>query len=101
MSSTDKWTISDLEKWTERIEEAASSFGLDWYPQEFEIVDYETMLGLMAYHGLPSYYPHWSFGKAYERQATLYEYGFAGLPYELVININPCVAYLMDENSLA
>lgn len=101
MSSTDNWTISDLEKWVEKIEEVASSFGLDWYPQEFEIVDYETMLGLMAYHGVPSYYPHWSFGKAYERQATLYDYGFAGLPYELVINTNPCVAYLMNENSLA
>ena len=101
MSSTDEWTVSDLEKWVKRIEEAAASFGLDWYPQEFEIVDYETMLGLMAYHGMPSYYPHWSFGKAYERQTTLYEYGYAGLPYELVINTNPCVAYLMNENSLA
>ena len=101
MNSTDKWTASDLEKWSEKIEKIASSFGLDWYPQEFEIVDYETMLGLMAYHGIPSYYPHWSFGKAYERQATLYEYDFAGLPYELVINTNPCAAYLMNENSLA
>lgn len=101
MSSVNKWTVLDLEEWAKKIEDIASSFGLDWYPQEFEVVDYETMLGLMTYHGLPSYYPHWSFGKAHERQVTLYEYGLVGLPYELVINTTPCVAYLMNENSLA
>lgn len=95
------YTISELEDWTKRIEDVASSFGLDWYPQEFEIVDHETMLGLQAYHGIPSYYPHWSFGKAYERTATLYSYGFVNLPYELVINTNPCVAYLGNQNPLA
>lgn len=95
------YKISDLENWAKRVEEITASFGLDWYPQEFEIIDYETMIGLQAYHGLPSYYPHWSFGKAYERNATFYRYGFVNLPYELVINTSPCVAYLMDQNPLA
>lgn len=95
------YKISDLENWAKKIEEVAAGFGLDWYPQEFEVIDYETMLGLQAYHGIPSYYPHWSFGKAYERNATFYGYGFVNLPYELVINTNPCIAYLMDQNPLA
>lgn len=94
------YTVHDLEDWTKRIEDVAAEFGLDWYPQEFEIVDYEMMLGTLAYHGIPSYYPHWSFGKAYERQATLYKYGLTYLPYELVINSNPSIAYLMNENPL-
>lgn len=93
-------TVNDLEDWTKRVEDIAAGFGLDWYPQEFEIVDYEMMLGTLAYHGIPSYYPHWSFGKAYERQATLYKYGLTYLPYELVINSNPSIAYLMNENPL-
>src|SRR3989344_8680434 len=94
------YTVKDLEDWTKRIEDVAAGFELDWYSQEFEVVDYEMMLGIMAYHGIPSYYPHWSFGKAYERQATLYRYGLTYLPYELVINSNPSIAYLMNENPL-
>lgn len=58
------------------------------------------MIGYMAYSGMPSHYSHWSFGKNYERQKTLYEYGVSGLPYEMVINSNPCIAYLMRDNSL-
>src|SRR3546814_645179 len=58
------------------------------------------MLGYMAYHGMPSHYPHWSYGKAYERLKTLYDHGMTGLPYEMVINSDPCLAYLVKENSL-
>ena len=54
----------------------------------------------MAYSGLPSHYSHWSYGKAYERLKTMYDYGVTGLPYEMVINSNPCLAYLMRDNSL-
>ena len=49
---------------------------------------------------MPSHYPHWSYGKAYEKQKTLYDYGVSGLPYEMVINSNPVLAYLMRDNSL-
>ena len=58
------------------------------------------MLGYMAYHGMPSHYPHWSFGKAFEQTKTMYDHGVSGLPYEMVINSNPCLAYLMRDNSL-
>src|SRR3990172_538928 len=49
---------------------------------------------------MPSHYPHWSYGKAYEKLKTLYDYGVSGLPYEMVINSNPCLAYLMKDNTL-
>lgn len=74
--------------------------GLNFYPQEFEIVTYEDMLGCEAYMGMPMRYHHWSFGKAYERKKTYYHYNLTGLPYEMVINSNPCLAYLMKDNTL-
>jgi len=74
--------------------------GLDYYPQEFEIVSYDDMLGYEAYMGMPVRYRHWSFGKAYERKKTFYHYNLTGLPYEMVINSNPCLAYLMKDNTL-
>jgi len=94
------YTIRELEGWSERILTLARQHGLDTYPQEFEICDHEQMLGYMAYSGMPSHYPHWSYGKGYEKLKTLYDYGVGGLPYEMVINSNPCIAYLMRDNTL-
>src|SRR5918993_370204 len=94
------WTVRDLEYWDERIRERVAELGLDCYPQEFEVCDQNAMLGYMAYHGMPSHYPHWSFGKAFEQTKTMYDHGVSGLPYEMVINSNPCLAYLMRDNSL-
>jgi Uncharacterized conserved protein len=74
--------------------------GLDYYPQEFEVINYKEMLGYEAYTGMPSRYPHWSFGKAYERTKTLFDYNLTGLPYEMVINCDPCLAYLMRDNTI-
>lgn len=92
--------FQDLEKWSNIIEKRSQEFGLDCYEQEFEIVSYEDMLCYEAYSGMPSHYPHWSFGKSYEKLKTLYSYDLTGLPYEIVINSDPCIAYLMKENSL-
>jgi stage V sporulation protein R len=94
------FSIADLERWDDRIREKADQFGLDVYPQEFEMCDHNDMLGYMAYSGMPSHYPHWSYGKSYEKLKTLYDYGVSGLPYEMVINSNPALAYLMRDNSL-
>lgn len=94
------WTVQDLETWDTAIREVVAGTKLDCYPQEFEICDHEQMLGLMAYSGMPSHYPHWSFGKAFEQQKTMYDHGVSGLPYEMVINSNPCLGYLMRDNSL-
>ena len=94
------YTMSDLETWEERIREKVDEFGLDPYPQEFEICDHNDMLGYMTYSGMPSHYPHWSYGKSFEKTKTLYDHGVSGLPYELVINSNPSLAYLMRDNTL-
>lgn len=91
--------ISQLQEWDDKIKELVSYFGLNCYPQEFEICDHFEMLGYMAYSGMPSRYQHWSFGKSYEREKTMYDYGVGGLPYEMVINSNPCLAYLMRDNT--
>jgi len=94
------WDVKDLIDWDKRIQEKVDEFGLRCFPQEFEVCDHTQMLGMMAYSGMPSHYPHWSFGKAYEKTKTLYDYGVSGIPYEMVINSNPSIAYLMRDNSL-
>lgn len=93
--------ITELEKWDEKIQELVKAYQLNCYPQEFDICDHNEMLGFMAYSGMPSRYSHWSFGKSFEKQRTLYNFGVSGLPYEMVINSNPCLAYLMRDNSLS
>lgn len=94
------WTVKDLEKWINKIEKRAKEFGLDFFEQIFEICAHKDMIGYMAYIGMPSSYPHWSFGKTFEITETFYRYGVRGLPYEMVINSNPCLAYLMRDNAL-
>ena len=94
------WTEKDLLQWDEKIIRVAEDLGLDWHPIDYEIIDYQEMLGAMAYVGLPTHYRHWSYGKEYERTHTLYNMGQTGLPYEMIINSNPSIAYLMRENRL-
>ena len=94
------YELSELVEWDRVIRDKAAEFGLDWFPQEFEICDHNGMLGYMAYSGMPSHYPHWSYGKSYEKLKTLYDYGVNGLPYEMVINSSPAIAYLMRDNTL-
>lgn len=98
MSST--FSLNELREWNKKIEALVEENGLRPYPQEFEICDYEEMINYEAYLGMPARYPHWSFGKAYERKKTYYSYNLSGLPYEMVINSNPCLAYLMKDNTL-
>src|SRR4026207_839169 len=94
------YSLDDLERWNEQIIALVQRFGLDPYDQEFEICDHEDMISYMVYSGMPSHYPHWSYGKSFEKLKTLYDYGVSGLPYEMVINSNPALAYLMRDNSL-
>lgn len=94
------YVLNDLEVWNETIEAKAKDVGLNFYPQEFEIIGFNEMLGYEAYVGMPSKYPHWSYGKAYDKNKTLYSLNMTGLPYEMVINSDPCLAYLMRENTL-
>jgi stage V sporulation protein R len=94
------YKLSDLVEWDKVVREKVDEFGLDCFPQEFELCDHVGMLGYMAYSGMPSHYPHWSYGKSYEKLKTLYDHGVSGLPYEMVINSNPAIAYLMRDNTL-
>ncbi len=94
------WVEADLMYWDDKILRVAEDLGLDWHPIDYEIIDYQEMLGAMAYTGLPTHYRHWSYGKEYERTHTLYNMGQTGLPYEMIINSNPSIAYLMRENAL-
>jgi spore cortex formation protein SpoVR/YcgB (stage V sporulation) len=80
------------------IEELELVPGKDLYPNQFEIVSAEQMLDAYSSIGLPVHYNHWSFGKDFMQQAKQYEKGRMGLAYEMVINSNPCVNLLMEEN---
>jgi stage V sporulation protein R len=94
------WTFKDLEKWDDLIIEKAKSYNLDWFPINYEVCNYYEMIGHMSYHGMPSHYQHWSYGKSFERTHQMYNLGMEGLPYELIINSDPSIAYLMKENPL-
>jgi len=94
------WNMNILTEWDEKICKVADKFGLDGFPISYEVCDYYDMIGNMSYHGMPTHYHHWSYGKAFERTHLLYNTGLTGLPYELIINSNPSLAYLMKENSL-
>jgi stage V sporulation protein R len=82
-----------------RIEEFARSYGLDFFPTIFEILAYDHMNEIAAYGGFPSRYPHWRFGMQYEQLSKSSEYGLSTI-YEMVINNNPSIAYLLEGNSL-
>jgi len=92
------WDFKTLEEWDEKIRNLATDRGLSWYPITYEVCDYYSMIGHMSYHGMPTHYGHWSYGKQFERTHTMYNMGASGLPYELIINSNPAIAYLMREN---
>lgn len=101
-SKTD-WTPELLERvWKEiekiSIEELELVPGRDLYTNQFEIVSAEQMLDAYSSIGLPVHYNHWSFGKDFMQQSKQYEKGRVGLAYEMVINSNPCVNLLMEEN---
>jgi stage V sporulation protein R len=82
-----------------RIEGYARGYGLDFYPTIFELVDSDQLNAVAAYGGFPTRYPHWRFGMEYEQLSKGYTYGLQKI-YELVINNNPCYAYLMRCNGL-
>jgi stage V sporulation protein R len=81
----------------DEIEGYARDYGLDFYETIFEVVDADDLNEIAAYGGFPTRYPHWSFGMAYEELKKSYDYGLSKI-YEMVINNDPCYAYLMRCN---
>lgn len=103
INSRTDWTPEILKQaWDEiakiAIEELELVPGKDLYPNQFEIVTAEQMLDAYSSIGLPVHYNHWSFGKEFLSNQKAYEKGNMGLAYEMVINSNPCVNLLMEEN---
>ncbi len=101
ISTGSEWTFELIERYDEAIAGCAAEFGLDTYPNQIEVISSEQMLDAYASTGLPMLYPHWSFGKEFIRNEQAYRKGWQGLAYEIVINSSPCIAYLMEENSMA
>jgi stage V sporulation protein R len=89
--------IRDLEVAVDQIWEVARGFGLDPYPTNFEIVPAPVMYEVGSY-ALPGRYSHWTFGKAYQRMKTMYDFGLSKI-YEVVINTNPAYGFLLETNS--
>lgn len=88
----------ELLKLKDRIEGYALEYGLDFFPQVFEVCDYDTINILAAQGGFPNRYPHWRFGMDYDQLSKGYAYGLQKI-YEMVINTNPCYAYLLQANN--
>ena len=89
----------ELEELRKRIEECALGYGLDFFETIFEIVDFDQINEIAAYGGFPTRYPHWRFGMEYEELKKGYAYGLQKI-YEMVINNDPCYAYLMECNNI-
>jgi stage V sporulation protein R len=87
----------DLRHMKEEIEGYARGYGLDFFETIFEVIDADDLNEVAAYGGFPTRYPHWSFGMAYEELRKGYDYGLSKI-YEMVINNDPCYAYLMRSN---
>src|SRR5947209_4000836 len=83
----------------QEIEGYAQDYGLDFYETIFEVIDAEDLNEVAAYGGFPTRYPHWSFGMSFEELKKGYDYGLSKI-YEMVINNDPCYAYLMRSNHL-
>src|SRR5947209_7454868 len=81
----------------EEIEGYARGYGLDFFETIFEVIDADDLNEVAAYGGFPTRYPHWSFGMSYEELRKGYDYGLSKI-YEMVINNDPCYAYLMRSN---
>ena len=95
-----EWTFELIEQAHEEIRRVSQGFGLDTYPNQLEIITAEQMIDAYTSVGMPVSYNHWSFGKHFLSTEKGYKRGQMGLAYEIVINSNPCIAYLMEENSL-
>jgi stage V sporulation protein R len=90
---------TELQDWIKYIEDKARSYGLDFPEVVFEKVNYKEMNELAALGGFPQRYPHWRFGMDYDRISKSYTYGLSKI-YEMVINTDPCYAYLLSSNSV-
>jgi stage V sporulation protein R len=100
ISKSSEWTDELLVQYDKEISRIAQKYNLDTYPNQIEIISAEQMMDAYSSTGMPLGYSHWSFGKQFLNVEKSYKRGFMGLAYELVINSNPCISYLLEENTL-
>ncbi|MCQ8241458.1 SpoVR family protein [Acetobacteraceae bacterium KSS12] len=94
------WDFPILRRCYDAIERISEhELGLDVHPNRLEVITSEQMLDVYAAHGMPLIYRHWSWGKRFMGHENAYRRGLMGLAYEVVINSDPCISYLMEENS--
>ncbi len=89
----------ELADHAKRIADFAREEGLEFFDTVFELVDFDQMTQIAAYGGFPQRYPHWRFGMEYERLRKQHTYGLSRI-YEMVINNDPCYAYLLADNAM-
>ena len=95
-----EWSFEIINRVYKEIERIGTQeLGLTPYPAQIEIITAEQMVDAYAGNGMPIFYRQWSFGKQFSRDWELYKHGYQGLAYENVINSDPCIAYLMEENT--
>ena len=90
--------LYQLEMSIPQMMEIARHNKLDFYPMRFEVCPGEIIYTFGAY-GMPTRYTHWSFGKSYHRMKTQYDYNLSRI-YEMVVNSDPCYAFLLEGNTL-
>ncbi|NKC00863.1 MAG: SpoVR family protein [Pseudomonadales bacterium] len=100
IADTNEWTFELIERYEKEIGRVAEGYRLDTYRNQIEVIRSEQMLDAYASIGMPIGYNHWSFGKHFVEAEQNYQRGHMGLAYEIVINSDPCIAYLMEENTL-
>ncbi|MFO0121293.1 MAG: SpoVR family protein, partial [Inhella sp.] len=101
LPSPSDWTFDLIEQYHDAIRATAERYGLDTYTNQLEIITAEQMMDAYASVGMPVNYRHWSYGKEFIATERNYKRGQMGLAYEIVINSDPCISYLMEENTLA
>lgn len=95
-----EWTFELLDAYHKEIKRVAEYYKLDTYPNQIEIITAEQMMDAYSSIGMPIGYSHWSFGKKFIQTEQNYKRGYMGLAYEIVINSDPCISYLMEENTI-
>lgn len=100
ISTGAEWTFELIEAYDREIGRIAGEYGLDTYPNQIEVITSEQMMDAYASVGMPLNYHHWSYGKQFVQTEQQYKRGQMGLAYEIVINSDPCIAYLMEENTM-
>ncbi|KKL53444.1 hypothetical protein LCGC14_2275370, partial [marine sediment metagenome] len=100
ITTSSEWTFESIDAYYDVLNEIATEYGLDCYANQIEIIGSEQMLDAYSSIGMPLFYNHWSFGQDFIKNQYFYKKHYSALAYEIVINSDPCIAYLMEDNTM-